>query len=149
MNRRHLAALLMLLACASPGIAFPRENCQDKLVGNSYDCTTLQPFSGGVAVVKICAQFVTGKLSNNFDFLVGLGSFPYGCACEVTSSSSVNKQFFDFHVLSDAFECVGDPENLVQWHGKVESEKLHGQGSLGNGSIFEFVCKKRSTACPQ
>lgn len=157
MKPRHAAALLLtVLACTSPGVASPGESCQDNLVGNSYYCTMFfesgePPLEGGY-LTSACIKFVTGNLSSNFDLVAVafglLGQADYGCECEITNSRSLNSHFYDYHVFSDAFECVGDPVNLVQLHGKVDSpEKLHGQGSEANGSIFEFVCTTRSTAC--
>ena len=74
MNLRHVAALLLtVLACTSPSVALPSENCQDKLVGNSYYCTMFfesgePPLAGGF-LTSACIKFVTGNLSNNFDLV--------------------------------------------------------------------------------
>jgi hypothetical protein len=146
---RRVAVLLIVLTCKSPGIAFPGGICDAKLVGNSYDCNvSFQTGEVGPSLgtrTESCVEFVTGGLSSNFD-LVGSGNFvsgDYGCECEVTTS--INSKFFD--ASGDAFECVGDPVNLVQLHGKVDSDRIRGQGSEANGSIIQFVCRKRSTAC--
>jgi hypothetical protein len=158
MNLRHAAALLlMVLAGTSPGVAFPDGTCDAKLVGNSYQCTVVFETLGESAFSREnCVEFVSGGLSFNFD-LVGVGDFlsgDYGCQCEVTSSpSSIVKKAerghlpFAFHLSADAFECVGDTVNLTQLHGKIDSDKLYGQGSEADGSTLVFVCRKRSTAC--
>ena len=146
MNLRHAAALLTVLVCTSPGVAFAGGTCDAKLVGNSYDCTISFQTGEGGAVLGTetrnnCFEFITGGLSNNFDLVgSGLPSNDLGCECEVTSSINL---FFS-HFSADAFECVGD---LVQVHGRVDSDKLRGQASESNGSIFQFVCRKTSTAC--
>jgi hypothetical protein len=156
-NLRHVAALLTVLACTSPGIAFPGETCDAKLVGNSYKCTVLFDTLGESAFSREnCVEFLSGGLSFNFD-LVGAGDFlngDYGCQCEVNSPRSIVKRAehlpgvpFAFHLAADAFECVGDTVNLTQLHGKVDSDKLDGQGSEADGSTLYFVCSKISTAC--
>jgi hypothetical protein len=156
-NLRHVAALLTVFACTSPRIAFPGETCDAKLVGNSYQCTVVFETLGETAFSREnCVEFVSGGLSFNFDF-VGVGDFlngDYGCQCEVTSPRSILKEVerapglpFAFHLAADAFECVGDTVNLTQLHGKVDSDKLYGQGSEADGSTLEFVCRKISTAC--
>ena len=158
MKLRHSAALLlMVLVCTSPRVAFPGENCQDKLVGNSYECAVVFETLGfGEFSTENCVEFVRGGLSFNFD-LVGVGDIlnaDYGCQCEVTSPRSIVKRAehlpglpFAFHLAADAFECVGDTVNLTQLHGKIDSDKFYGQGSEADGSTLEFVCRKRSTAC--
>jgi hypothetical protein len=103
-----------------------------------------------------CVEFVSVGLSFNFD-LVGVSDFlngDYGCQSEVTRHRSILKEIerapglpFAFHLAADAFECVGDSVNLTQLHGKVDSDKLYGQGSEADGSILDFVCRKISTAC--
>ena len=158
MNLRQAAALLLtVLACTSPGVASPGEICDAKLVGNSYQCAVVFETLGfSEFSTENCVEFVSGGLSFNFD-LVGVGDFlnaDYGCQCEVTSSpSSIVKKAerghlpFAFHQGADAFECVGDTTNPTQLHGKVDSDKLYGQGYAADGSAVEFVCRKRSTAC--
>lgn len=152
MQRSLIAALVvMVFICKSPGVAFAG-TCDAKLVGNSYDCTILmesgETGAGPVVVVSQCIEFVTGGLSNNFDLIsngvgIALLSGTYGCECEKTSS--LHSRFL--HVSANAFECVGDPVNLVQVHGTVDSDELRGQGSEANGSILQFVCRKTSTPC--
>jgi|ERR1700722_1095575 len=117
--------------------------CQDALVGNSYDCAfTFFLIGGSVKSKGDCVEFVTGGLSRNFDLAGEVGNLAsdYGCACENTGSFNLPD------VSMHAFECVGDP-NFVQLHGKVESNKLHGQGSDESGTSIIFECTKRSTAC--
>ena len=122
--------------------------CQDKLVGNFYDCTYgynfgQSGFGGGLVTKHNCAEFVTGGLSQNFD-LVSLG-FPVdlGCACQTT-----NTRIFSFNISADTFECVGDSAgNLVQFHGKIDSNRLHGQASEESGAYIVFDCKKLSMPC--
>jgi hypothetical protein len=122
--------------------------CQDKLVGNSYDCTYAfsvgqNGIGGGTVTKHNCAEFVTGGLSGNFD-LVSLG-FPVdlGCACQTTDT-----RIFSFNISANSFECVGDSAgNLVQFHGKIDSNKLHGQASDESGTYIVFDCKKLSIPC--
>jgi len=147
-------ALVMLSAPATvllPNSSFAEfshsRDCQDKLVGNSYECTYTFFFGNAGAVThNNCLEFVTGGLSQNFD-LVGVdGSLAsdYGCACEEIGSfkSPSTKS------SANAFECVGDLGNVVQFHGKIDSNKLHGQASEESGVEIVFDCKKRKTACP-
>jgi hypothetical protein len=138
-----VTVLLCTSASAEPGIVHQR-TCQDELVGNSYDCNFAFFIVGGVVRANgNCVEFVTGGLSQNFDLVgeVTSGASDYGCACEITGSVKLPGE------STNAFECVGDP-NVVQLHGKVESNKLHGQGSEESGATILFNCKKRSTACP-
>jgi hypothetical protein len=119
-------------------------SCQGKLVGNSYDCSYTFVIVGGAVTSKgDCVEFVTGGLSQNFDLVGEVGNLPsdYGCACENTGS------FKSFDESMNAFQCVGNP-NIVQIHGKAESNKLHGSGSDESGATIFFNCTKRSTACP-
>jgi hypothetical protein len=141
-----LSALVTVLLCTSSESS--GGTCQDKLVGNSYDCTYAfnsgQSGVGGGSITKHnCAKFVTGGLSENFD-LVSLG-FPVdlGCACQTTDT-----RIFSFTISANTFECVGDSAgNLVQFHGKINSNRLHGQASEEGGVYIVFDCKKLSMAC--
>ena len=149
---RRSASFLVLMAavllCTSPESS--GGTCQDKLVGNSYDCT--YAFNSGQSGVTIgvitehnCMEFVTGELSGNFD-LVSLG-FPVdlGCACQ-TTGDRIAPRFL--HISANAFECVGDSAgNLVQFHGKIDSNRLHGQASEESGVFIDFDCKKLSSEC--
>jgi hypothetical protein len=118
-------------------------DCQDKLVGNSYKCTYTFFFGNAGAVThNNCVEFITGGLSQNFDLVSNDGSL--GCACEELGSFKSPST----KASANAFECVGDPVNVVQFHGKVESNKLDGQASEESGVVIVFDCKKRSTPCP-
>jgi hypothetical protein len=137
-----LSAFVTVLLCA-PSFAEGR-SCEGKLVGNSYDCSYAFVIVGGAIISKgDCMEFVTGGLSQNFDLVGQVGGLPsdYGCACENTGS------FRSPDYAANAFQCVGNP-NLVQIHGKVEANKLHGNGSDESGATIFFNCTKRSTACP-
>ena len=141
-----LALVATVLLCAAPRLQ--GGTCQDRLVGNSYDCTYEFNFGqsgvgGGVIAKHNCVEFVTGGLSENFD-LVGVdGSLAseFGCACETTGGLKSPS----LHISQNAFECVGDS---VQFHGKIDSNRLHGQASEEGGVFIVFDCKKLSTACP-
>ena len=138
-----VAALLLVTSSRSSG-----GTCQNKLVGNSYDCTYAFNFGqSGVGVGTItnhnCVKFVTGGLSGNFD-LVSLG-FPVdlGCACQTTDD-----RILSFGISANTFECVGDSAgNFVQFHGKLDSNRLHGQASEQDGTYIIFDCKKLSSSC--
>ena len=137
-----LSAFVTILLCA-PSFA-EGGSCQGKLVGNSYDCSYTFVIVGGAVRSKgDCMEFVTGGLSQNFDLVGQVGGLPsdYGCACENTGS------FRSPDYAANAFQCVGNP-GLVQIHGKVESNKLHGNGSDESGATIFFNCTQRSTACP-
>jgi len=124
--------------------------CRDKLVGNFYDCTYAfnsgqSGVGGGFITEHNCVEFVTGGLSENFD-LVSLG-FPVdlGCACQTTSDAVITHRL---DISAEDFECVGDSAgNLVQFHGKIDSNRLHGQASEESGVYIVFDCKKLSMAC--
>jgi hypothetical protein len=118
--------------------------CQNKLVGSFYDCTYAFNFGqsgvgGGTITKHNCMEFVTGGLSENFD-LVSQG-FPgdLGCACQTTDT-----RMFSFNISANTFECVGDS---IEFHGRVDSDKLHGQASEENGVYIVFDCKKLSAPC--
>jgi len=140
-----VAALLLVTSSRSSG-----GTCQNKLVGNSYDCTYAFNFGqSGVGVGTItnhnCVKFVTGGLSGNFD-LVSLG-FPVdlGCACQTTTARIIQPSL---DISANAFECVGDSAgNLVQFHGQLDSNRLHGQASDESGTYIDFDCKKLSMPC--
>lgn|SRR5208282_620896 len=140
-----VAAVLLCTSSESLG-----GTCQDKLVGNSYDCTYAF-YSGqsgvtiGITTEHNCMEFVTGELSENFD-LVNLG-FPVdlGCACQTTGVRIAPPSL---DISANAFEYVGDSAgNLVQFHGKIDSNRLHGQASEESGVFIVFDCKKLSMAC--
>jgi len=141
-----LCAFAIVLIGNSSFAESPRGTCQDKLVGNSYDCIYTF-FSGdyGFTDKSVCIEFVTGGLSQNFDLVGVLGSLSsdYGCACEKKGSFRAPS----FDASANAFECVGDLVNVVQFHGKVESNKVRGQASEESGVTIVFDCTKRFTAC--
>jgi len=120
--------------------------CHDVLVGNYYDCSyaywTGQSVHGiGIITRHNCLEFVTGGLSDNFD-LVSLG-FPsdLGCACQTTGTRIAPPSL---DLSGNAFECVGDS---VQFHGSIDSNRVHGQASEDDGTYIVFDCKKLSMAC--
>ena len=147
---RRSAGLLILVAAV--WLCAPSESwggtCLNKLVGNSYDCTYAFNFgqSGprvGTITRHHCVEFVAGGLSGNFD-LISLG-FPVdlGCACQTTDD-----RILSFDISANTFECVGDSAgNFVQFHGKVDSNRLHGQASEQDGTYIIFDCKKLSSSC--
>lgn len=143
-----LSAFVTVLRCNSSFAESHGGNCQDKLVGNSYDCT-YKFFGGGNGFSfidkSVCVTFVTGGLSQNFDWVGVLGSLAsdYGCACQATGAFR-SPSFDD---SPHAFECVGDLVNVVQFHGRVESNKLNGQASEKDGTTIAFHCTQRPTVC--
>src|SRR5271170_2682098 len=62
-------------------------NCQAKLVGKSYNCSSKQE---GEPESTFCAEFVTGGKSVDFDILLLFndGSEDLGCTCDTTGSFS-------------------------------------------------------------
>jgi hypothetical protein len=146
---RALVALFVIAMTLLCNLSFAEGgNCQDKLVGSSYDCTFVNLALGGVTITSNCAEFVTGGLSQQFDWVVGeLGlGVQLGCACETTGSSL---RSYSYEASANAFECVGnDAGDLIQFHGKIESNQLRGQASDESGQSMVFKCRKRSMACP-
>ncbi len=144
-----LSTFVTVLLCTSSESS--GGTCQDKLVGNSYDCTYAFNFGqSGIGVGFItkhnCVEFVTGGLSENFDLVGVLGSLAseFGCACQTTGGLDARS----LHISANAYECVGGSSgNVVQFHGKIDSNRLHGQASEENGAYIVFDCKKLSTAC--
>jgi hypothetical protein len=111
-------------------------NCQDKLVGNFYNCTGKE--SSGMSPSG-CITFETGGLSSNFDLVAG--STHYGCACDTTGSFS-SPSFDD---SSSAFECVSDEISI---NGKVKSKKISSQIVIQSGLSEVLSCTERSSPCP-
>ena len=133
------AVVAALLGNLSPAEA-KGGNCQDKLVGISYNCTaksTLAP-----TPVTFCVAFGTGGLSANFDlFVVSMVTDDLGCACDTTgsyASPSVDGS-------SSAFECVD--KGGTQFNGKLKSKKLSGQASDAEGDSLIYTCTETATAC--
>jgi len=111
-------------------------NCQTKLVGKSYICTIKFP---GASEGPACWEFETGGVSSEFDLV--LNPAHYGCSCETKGpfkSPSFNS--------SSAFECV-DSLTGFQFHGKINSKGISGQGSNENGEPAIFNCTESATAC--
>lgn len=111
-------------------------NCEDKIVGKSYNCTGKD--STG-ATVTGCLEFVSGGLSRDFDLLVGGND--YGCACDTTGS--VKSPSFDGS--SSVFGCV---TNGVLINGKVKSKKMTTQVIFESGESQITSCTESATACP-
>jgi hypothetical protein len=142
-----VAALLLVTSFKSWG-----GTCQNKLVGNSYDCT--YAFYSGQSGITIgiitdgnCVKFVNRGPSANFSMVGVLGSLTskFGCACQ-TTSNLITAPSLD--ISANAFECVGDSAgNIVQFHGKVVPGGLSGQASEENGTYIVFDCKKLSSSC--
>ena len=124
-----------LLASSSSAVA--GGNCQDKLVGNAYDCT--EKIASGS--FDVCWEFATGGSSANFDLSLDV-STDYGCAC--LAKGSFKSPSFD--ASSSGFECVGSSIHF-EWQGKVSGDKLSGQGSDSTGGSVVFRCTKRSSPC--
>jgi len=136
-----VAALLLFTSSKSSG-----GTCQNKLVGNSYDCSYAinsgQSGSGSGTITKHnCVEFVTGGLSENFDLVGSVPTSDLGCACQTTGDALITPKV---DISADDFECVGDS---IQFHGKIDSNRLHGQASETNGVYIVFDCKKLSGEC--
>lgn len=154
LKMRRSACFLVLVAavflCASSESS--SGTCQDKLVGNSYDCTYAFYFGQSGATIGIttegnCVKFEDGGLSANFSWVGVLGSLSskFGCACQTTNDLPFSRSL---NISANTFECVGDSAgNLVQFHGKVDSGGLYGQGSEENGAYIVFNCEKLSAGC--
>jgi hypothetical protein len=131
-----VAALAMVLCANSPS-ALAGGNCQDKLVGNTYNCT----YSANDGTMGTdCVAFSSGG-SGYFDALYS-GVVSYTCVCVASGSLSSPK----FDASSSAYECTrGDfPESIS---GKVKGKKLTDQGVEGDGSQFIEECTITSTPC--
>jgi hypothetical protein len=145
------STLVTVLPCRS-SFAEPlghKLNCQDKLVGNSYDCSLVFLVAGGSAIEKNCVEFTTGGISENFDWVTVLGlTVEAGCVCQTTGSSIKS---FALDASANAFECVGnivsDLGQFIQFHGTVEGKKLHVQASFETGQSIVIECRKRPMAC--
>jgi hypothetical protein len=112
-------------------------NCQDRLVGNAYDCTERTPTED----FSVCWEFAVGPTSSNFDLFLDV-STDYGCACEGDGSFKSPS----FNASLNEFECVGASIDF-EWRGKVSPNKLTGQGSDAQGQSIFFSCTKRSSPC--
>jgi hypothetical protein len=141
-----VAAVLLCTSSKSSG-----GTCKEKLVGNSYDCTyafyygqsgpTIGFLTGG------CVKFVNGGLSENFSWVGVSGSLSseFGCACQTTNDVPFSPSL---NLSANAFECVGDSAgDIVQFHGKVDSGVLYGQGSEEHGEYVVFDCEKLPAGC--
>ena len=136
-----LAGVLLCTSSKSSG-----GTCQNKLVGNSYDCSYAinsgQSGSGFGTITKHnCVEFVTGGLSENFDLVGSVPTSDLGCACQTRSDALITPKL---DISKEDFECVGDS---IEFHGRIDSDKLHGQASEENGVYIVFDCKKLSAPC--
>jgi len=128
-----VTVLLVNLSSAEAG-----GNCQDKLVGKAYDCTEKES-TGGTS--DLCWEFSAGGTSSNFDLFLA-SSTDYGCACQ--GKGSFKKP--GYNASSNEFECVGASIDF-EFHGKVSSKGLNGQGSAATGETLFFSCTERSSPC--
>jgi hypothetical protein len=110
--------------------------CQDKLVGNFYNCDF--EFSDE-SPVTYCVEFETGGVSSNFDLVIK--STHYGCGCD--TKGSFKSPSYD--ATANTFECVADFGTVLD--GKVTSGKLRGQGLNYVGTSVDFSCTQ-TTSCP-
>jgi hypothetical protein len=111
-------------------------NCQDKLVGNSYNCTEKESTGGGT--VSGCLTFETGGVSSNFDLVIE--GEHYGCACDTTGSYKSPA----YDSSSSAFGCVG-LDTLI--NGKLKSKKIAFQAITESGISDVLSCTETSS-CP-
>jgi len=117
-------------------------NCQTKLVGNSYNCSS--KFSTGDSVPCETFSFLTGGTSKNFDLVISIRDESYGCTCATTGS-------FDspsFDNSTSAFECAGGKVNFdIQINGKVKGKHLSGEATDESGASRIFSCTVTSSPC--
>jgi hypothetical protein len=124
-----LAFAMSLLAASFPANA--GGNCQDKLVGNSYECTFTTDGAGGYTA---CYSFITGGMSTEFDLEYN-GEDYYACTCDAV----IKGKLVAFNGSSSKFECWGDNEYMV--NGQIKGKTLSGQGVDYTGLSFIFSCK--------
>jgi hypothetical protein len=114
-------------------------NCQGKLVGKFYNCTNAQ---AGFTTGTVCAEFVTGGISENFDMI--FGDSDYGCTCYATGTA--HKPSYDSS--SSSFSCIEESVDF-DFFGKVSGKKLTMQGADSNGEdSYIDNCTETSTPCP-
>jgi hypothetical protein len=131
-----VSAFAMLLANSFPAEA--AGNCQGKLVGKFYTCTNAQE---GFATGTICAAFVTGGISENFDMM--FGSADYGCTCYATGTAK--KPAYDSS--SSSFSCIEESTDF-DFFGKISGKKLTMQGADSDGGdSYIDNCTETSTPC--
>lgn len=114
-------------------------NCQEKLVGNSYECSYVS--SEGNTGTE-CIAFFIGAISDHFD--AGYNSEDqYGCGCDPKGSSSSPS----FDASSNTYQCTspGSPSFLLS--GKINGKKLTEQGFESDGFQYVETCKLRSSPC--
>jgi len=127
----------VLLADLSSAVA-GGGNCQDKLVGNSYNCSFVN--SNGSSGSE-CIEFNVGVYSSHFDAWYG-GIDEYGCACDPQGSS--------FDASSNTYECSApssSPSNSFLLIGKINGKKLSEQGLAADGFQYTETCKLSSSPC--
>jgi hypothetical protein len=115
-------------------------NCQDKLVGNSYDCNVAD---NQTPKFTECFSFQTGVISQYFDLDIN-SVLTLGCACYAKGSSKSPS----FNSSSTNFACseLGGPEFL--YIGTVKGKKLSIQGVAEDGEQDIGTCTLRSSPCP-
>ena len=114
-------------------------NCQDKLVGKSFNCTSKESEFG---TNTGCIEFETGGVSSHFDALFS-GGADYGCSCQTTGGFNSPS----FNDSSSSFEC-DEPDTAFEFTAKLKGKKITGGGANASGAdSFVLSCTLSSTPC--
>jgi hypothetical protein len=132
-----LSAVVMFLLGNLSSAEAKGGNCQSKLVGKAYDCE-VKDSEGSTG--SGCIEFESGKISIDFDLLIG--SDDYGCACDTTGSFKSPK----FDASSSSFECLSIAAGFLI-NGNVKSKKITGQSIDESGNSEILSCTERSAPC--
>jgi hypothetical protein len=115
-------------------------NCQDKLVGNSYECNYVN--SDGSSGTE-CISFGIGVLSDHFDAGYD-GEDQYGCACDLKGSSKSPS----FDASSNTYQCTSPGTSSYLLSGKINGKKLTEQALESDGFQYVETCVLSSSPCP-
>lgn len=140
-STRLLVATLSTLALSLfAGTLSAQANCQDKLVGKSYNCT--EKDSAGPTTSMGCIEFATGGFSSHFDTFFSEGA-DYGCSCQTTGGFKSPS----YDNSSTSIEC-DEPSTEFEFTATLKGKKISGQGANADGSdSFVFSCTLSSTPC--
>ena len=108
-------------------------NCESKLAGHSYECTSADHELG---MGSGCITVETGKVSAYFDFVFA-GGADYGCVCDTTGS--VASPSYD--ASSSSFECE-ESSGIYQITGKISGKNISAQASDAEGDSVIISCKE-------
>lgn len=133
-----LCALVTALL-ADSSLALAGGNCQNKLAGNTYECSFRYSNDPNAPPYHDCLFFVTGGVSANFDVI--LDTDHSGCSCLTTGSESSPS----FDASSNAWVCVGDG---LEFNGTVKGKRLSGQSIDESGDSAIYTCtQSKSSIC--